>query len=242
VASPKFVVLGEGIPGSARTTRKRDTGGHTGAMTDSQGTGSSDSQPVKWALEQARRDLVDLSRRNRLLHAPLGGKRPWCMAIVGHSPDELFDKLYRQENFRGYAFSARDGDDSDEDQTQSSALALQSSTLQPSASIRRPRLQTRLPPDKLERRLTKIFREERTLEEEQGLNTLFLALGFLKWFDSDQAEESFAPLVLVPVTMIRVSGGGGRILASRKGRRNRRKYLTSRETKDQFWNPAPRHS
>ena len=41
---PKFVVLGEGIPGSARTTRKRDTGGHTGAMTDSQGTGSSDSK------------------------------------------------------------------------------------------------------------------------------------------------------------------------------------------------------
>src|SRR5262245_66080529 len=138
-----------------------------------------DRHLLKWALDQARRDLVDLSRRNRLLHAPLGGKRPWCMAIVGHSPDELFDKLYRQENFRGYAFSARDGDDSDEDQTQSTALALQSSTPQPSASIRRPRLQTRLPPDKLERRLTKIFREARTVKVEQGLNTLFLNLSIL---------------------------------------------------------------
>jgi Protein of unknown function (DUF4011)/AAA domain len=184
-------------------------------MTDSQDTGTSHRHPIKWALDQARRDLVDLSRRNRLLHAPLGGKRPWCMAIVGHSPDELFDKLHRQENFRGYAFSARDGDDSDEEPTQSSALALQSNTPQPSASIRRPGLQTRLAPDKLERRLTKIFREERTLEEEQGLNTLFLALGFLKWFDSDQAEESFAPLVLVPVTMIRVSGGDGYLLDGR---------------------------
>src|SRR5262249_11422858 len=69
-------------------------------------------------------------------------------------------------------------------------------------NCRRSRLKTLLGPDKLERRLTKIFREERTLEEEQGLSTLFLALGFLKWFDSDQAEESFAPLVLVPVTMM----------------------------------------
>jgi Protein of unknown function (DUF4011) len=112
---------------------------------------------LKWALDQARRDLVDLSRRNRLLHAPLGGKRPWCMAVVGHSPDDLFDKLYRQENFRGYAFSARDS--SDEEQAQSDALALQSNVPQPSASVRRPRLQTRLAPDKLERRLTKIFRE-----------------------------------------------------------------------------------
>jgi Protein of unknown function (DUF4011) len=126
---------------------------------------------IKWALDSARRDLVDLSRRNRLLHAPLGGKRPWCMAIVGHSPDELFDKLYRQENFRGYAFSARNC--SDDEQRQSNALALQSNVSQSSASIRRPRLQTRLAPDKLERRLTKIFREERTLEEEQGLSTLF---------------------------------------------------------------------
>jgi very-short-patch-repair endonuclease len=168
---------------------------------------------LKWALDQARRDLVDLSRRNRLLHAPLGGKRPWCVAVVGHSPDELFDKLYRQENFRGYAFRARDS--SDEEQAQSDALTLQSNVPQPSASLRRPRLQTRLAPDKLERRLTKIFREERTLEEEQGLSTLFLALGFLKWFDSDQAEESFAPLVLVPVTMIRVSGGDGYLLRGR---------------------------
>ena len=170
---------------------------------------SSDSQGgrhlLKWALDQARRDLVDLSRRNRLLHAPLSGKRPCCLAIVGHSPDELFDQLYRQENFPGYAFIAGDGSGN----KQAQSLSLQSNAPQPSASIERPRLQTQLAPDKLERHLTKIFREERTLEEEQGLSTLFLALGFLKWFDSDQAEESLAPLVLVPVTMIRVAQAGG---------------------------------
>jgi hypothetical protein len=58
---------------------------------------------LKWALDQARRDLVDLSRRNRLLHAPLVGK---CMTITSPAPDELFEKLRQQETFQGYAFSS----------------------------------------------------------------------------------------------------------------------------------------
>jgi hypothetical protein len=169
-------------------------------------------QLLQWALDQARRDLVDLSRRNRLLHAPLTGKRPWCMAVGGHSPDELFDKLHRQENFRGYGFNPVRDDSSDGEQPNALSFQLDASQSSP---IRRPRLQTRIAPDKLERRLTKIFREQRTLEEEQGLSTLYLALGFLKWFDSDQAEESFAPLVLVPVTMARVPGGDGYLLHGR---------------------------
>jgi hypothetical protein len=127
---------------------------------------------VKWALNQARRNLVDLSRRNRLLHAPLSGKRPWCMAIIGHSPDELFDKLYRQENFRGYAFNAYETDNSSEEHSSLPALPL--TAPQSPKSARRPRLQTRLAAEKLEKRLTKIFREERTLAEEQGISTLFL--------------------------------------------------------------------
>jgi Protein of unknown function (DUF4011) len=80
----------------------------------------------------------------------------------------------------------------------------------------RPRLQTRLAHDRLEKRLTKVYREERTLEEEQGVSTLYLALGFLKWFDSDQSEEpSFAPLLLVPVSLDRVQGRDGYVLSVR---------------------------
>jgi len=166
----------------------------------------------KWltrALDQARRDLIDLTRRNRLLHAPLEGKRPWCMAITGHDPNELFQKLHGQENFRGYAFKAR-REDSDDQKSLAIRSSAQVNLSQETSSSRRPRLQTRLEPEKLQKRLAKIFREERTLEEEQGLSTLYLALGFLKWFDSDQAEEaSFAPLLLLPVTMVRVGGSDG---------------------------------
>jgi hypothetical protein len=168
---------------------------------------------LKWALDRARRELLDLTRRNRLLHAPVSGKRPWCMALSGHAPDELLERLHRQENFRGYASRARD--EADEDDSPSTPTILEPSASSSSTSTPRPKLQTRLGTGKLEKRLTKIFREERTLEEEQGLSTLYLALGFLNWFDNEQTEESFAPLILVPVTMARISGGDGYHLRGR---------------------------
>jgi hypothetical protein len=136
------------------------------------------------------------------------------MAITGQTPDQLFERLYRQENFRGYAFEAYE-----EESSKQPPLDIVPThpiiDFQETASTRRPRLRTRLDPDKLQKRLTKIFREERTLEEEQGLSTLYLALGFLKWFDNDQAEESLAPLLLLPVTMIRIAGAEGYLLRGR---------------------------
>jgi very-short-patch-repair endonuclease len=186
---------------------------------------------IKWAIDQARRELLDPSRRNRLLHAPLAGKRPWCMAIVDTNPDQVFDALYRREGFSGFGFKPSDSEDihqeanSEHRQSPTSPLSSEPS-LRSIASVRpkqkatvgssRPRIQTKLSDEALEKRLTKIYREERTLEEEQGVSTLYLAVGFLKWFDSDTSDEpSFAPLVLVPVTMTRVRGPEGYILRGR---------------------------
>jgi len=155
------------------------------------------------ALDQARRDLLDPTRRNRLLHAPLTGKRPWCMSILGANADDVFWNLYREDNFGGYLFAP---DDENTDSPASDSPIQLVTEPRRKTSKRRPLLQTSLPVDKLEKRLTKIFRENRTIEEEQGLSTLFLAVGFLKWFDSAQSEEaSFAPLILVPVTLSRLA-------------------------------------
>ncbi len=189
---------------------------------------------LRRALNEARRELVDPSRRNRLLHAPLTGKRPWCMAIVAHDADELLDNLHRQENFRGYVFQGCDEEEADEEGNRGVSLATTQPPLLPGlhqqvpAMINgrtkvsaigptgRPRLQTRLTHDRLEKRLTKIYRDERTLEEEQGISTLYLALGFLTWFDSEHSEEaSFAPLLLVPVSLDRDQRRDGYVLSGR---------------------------
>jgi very-short-patch-repair endonuclease len=52
--------------------------------------------------------------------------------------------------------------------------------------------------------LTSLYYEAKDVEEEQGVNVLYLALGFLKWFETEQSEvDRYAPLVLLPVELIR---------------------------------------
>jgi hypothetical protein len=70
------------------------------------------------------------------------------------------------------------------------------------------KLQTPLTSEKLQSRLLKMFYDARTFEEEQGVNIMFLAIGFLKWKETGKdAKERFAPLILVPVSLSRRSAG-----------------------------------
>ncbi len=65
-------------------------------------------------------------------------------------------------------------------------------------------LETRLGPDALQKKLLKIAREAQTAEEEQGVNILYLALGFLTWFeDKTSSVQREAPLLLLPVELVR---------------------------------------
>ncbi|HEY2346367.1 MAG TPA: DUF4011 domain-containing protein [Xanthomonadaceae bacterium] len=65
-------------------------------------------------------------------------------------------------------------------------------------------------PDKLDARLLEIFSNAKLSLEEGGSNTLFLALGFLRWTDADHAQAAhLAPLLLVPVTLQRKSVRSG---------------------------------
>jgi hypothetical protein len=66
------------------------------------------------------------------------------------------------------------------------------------------KLQTELTAEGLQKRLTALYYEAREVEEEQGVNVLYLALGFLKWFETATSEvERFAPLILLPVELNR---------------------------------------
>ena len=68
------------------------------------------------------------------------------------------------------------------------------------------RLQTALDDERLFLQLLKIQTEARTFVEEQGVNTLFIALGFLHWYEAESSTEARqAPLLLVPVSLERSS-------------------------------------
>ena len=78
-------------------------------------------------------------------------------------------------------------------------------------------LQTKLDPEKLEKKLLKLFLEARTFEEEQGVSILFLAIGFLNWFEEDRSETvTSAPLLLVPVALERKQGRDPFVLRGRE--------------------------
>ena len=78
------------------------------------------------------------------------------------------------------------------------------------------KLQTELNPDALHKKLLSLSRESRRIEEEQGINVLYLALGFLRYFESEKSERSlFGPLILIPVDLERSSARSQFSLVSR---------------------------
>jgi very-short-patch-repair endonuclease len=62
------------------------------------------------------------------------------------------------------------------------------------------RLQSMFFADELDSRLARIAADARLSEQETGLSTLFLAFGFLRWYESNDSDTpNFAPLLLLPV-------------------------------------------
>jgi very-short-patch-repair endonuclease len=160
-------------------------------------------------LEKARRDLLDLTTRNRLLSTSRSQTRSGRLEIVDELSEEVFRILVREQKKMTFQHSVKENaplefnDDSDafsqpaEEERETNGVAARHLDSQ---------LQTELSSEQLQRRLLKLHYEARTFEEEQGVNTLFLALGFLKWYEDDRSDkERFAPLLLIPVRLDRQS-------------------------------------
>lgn len=75
-------------------------------------------------------------------------------------------------------------------------------------------LLAKVPQDALEGNLLTIFGAARTGLEEGGANTLYLALGLLRWTEAEKAETThLAPILLIPVSLQRQSVRSGFRLA-----------------------------
>ena len=58
----------------------------------------------------------------------------------------------------------------------------------------------------LDKNIKNLYRGAKTSMEENGANTLFLACGFLKWYEKDRKEPCFAPILLIPVELVKKFG------------------------------------
>ncbi|HLK65432.1 MAG TPA: DUF3320 domain-containing protein [Bryobacteraceae bacterium] len=152
-------------------------------------------------LEIARRDLLDLGLRNTLLnYRPL---RSRGIEVVDEIPREVFRILVAEEkamtflpgaiaDSAGNAIGAAAGLEQPGDERGIAPRHTDS------------RLQTAYTSAQLQSRLLATYHAARTAMEEQGVNTLFLALGMLTWREEDNAEKFCrAPLILVPVELER---------------------------------------
>ncbi|HYF22576.1 MAG TPA: DUF3320 domain-containing protein [Caulobacteraceae bacterium] len=168
---------------------------------------------IRDRLLKERNALLDLSTRNRLLNTPLRTRNNRAIEIVDEKAPEVFRLLTSN---RALSFvpgvelseAARAELDPDDDVTGGIPQPENDTIDEQGRSSRHTdtRLQTRLTSEGLQKRLFDIWYDAQTLEQEQGVNILYLALGLLRWFDSDTSDIArHAPLVLLPVKLERTS-------------------------------------
>ncbi|MBQ2697653.1 MAG: DUF4011 domain-containing protein, partial [Clostridia bacterium] len=84
------------------------------------------------------------------------------------------------------------------------------------AALEKNRLHSVLSQAELDRTLKELYRAARASLEENGANTLYLALGFLRWYEQGvQDKPRYAPLVLIPVELVRRSAAKGYVVRLR---------------------------
>lgn len=78
------------------------------------------------------------------------------------------------------------------------------------------RLRSALTETELNNALKSLYRSAKTDMEENGANTLYLALGLLKWYETGRSTQArYAPLLLVPIEMVRKSAAEGYVIRLR---------------------------
>ncbi len=152
-------------------------------------------------LAAARRKLLETGTRNRLIHVNRTNHRANCLNVINERSDQIHDILRIQARRMRFKAMGTDGVREGEELL----LAAPESDIPDGADrLTDNFIETPLGPDALARRLLRLSTNARTAEEEQGLNILYLAMGFLRWRESPSSEiEREAPLVLLPVQLVR---------------------------------------
>ena len=155
-------------------------------------------------LEHWQQKLLDLSMFNRLLNFVETKK---TVRLCAHDLGSVEDRL--QAGARMHLHGKPTVGDSHD--PRDLALEAQRSGHDSMAEylaseLRAGRWRSELDDESLDVRLIEIFRHARTSLEESGANTLYLGIGFLRWYESPESQRPRrAPLLLVPIVIERLS-------------------------------------
>jgi len=139
--------------------------------------------------------LLDVSRRSRLLH--FSETKRQTLRLVDPDPSKLFDMLVMRS--RSLVIPTPDPqltldlENTDGPARQEAATSIRAKEGQALFEA---------PNGQVEMALYTLRTRARTEFDERGVGVLYLAFGFLHWFEADQSnEESRSPLLLVPVDL-----------------------------------------
>jgi very-short-patch-repair endonuclease len=158
------------------------------------------------ALARLRAKLLDLTKRTSLLNWRARRGAATAIVVVDEIPREVFRILVVEEKAMRFRPDLRVADDE-------TALALGDEEPIPALlDGGAPQgeqhtdlwLQTRLSPTQLDQHQRRIADRTESIREEQGVNTLFLAMGMLHYYEAEASDElRRAPILLVPVELVR---------------------------------------
>ncbi len=154
------------------------------------------------ALETSRLELLDMGLRgNTLLHFRPGAK---SLEVIDELSCEVFRILVAEQKTMSFIPVPASLVDEDNKVDYSQPLPDILEEMYGDSRHTDTRMQTKLAADPLDKKLLKISTEAEAYSQEQGVDILYLALGFLTWFeDRNSDKQRKAPLILVPVSLER---------------------------------------
>ena len=149
------------------------------------------------------RKLLDFSLRNNLLNTKIGKR---VLPFISFEVERLEDRL--QQN-KDYEVTPSPGPkiDPNADKMYDSHLQAMEYKQIVSELMADNKIASYLTEAELQDSLKYFYRTARTALEENGANSLFMALGLVKWFETPISEQPrYAPILLLPVDIVRKSG------------------------------------
>ncbi len=159
------------------------------------------------------RKLLDLSLRNPLINLRLTRS---VVPLLFHQVAELEDRLADKQEFslaplpEGALHSLEENgvEWHIKDEIEASKII--------DTSIVSKRLYVPFLREILDKNLTHLYRTSRSSLQENGANSLFVVIGLLRWYETPSVNEArYAPIILLPVDLVRKPAGQGYALRTR---------------------------
>ncbi len=141
-------------------------------------------------IENWKKKLLDLSLRNVMLNFRLNSAS--VLPVIAPNPAVLEDELAKEDAYFTVSPSPSLGTDG------------QIPSVDYNELMKKGHLYSELPEKDIKNRLTKLSRAYQEDQDEMGVNTLFLTIGMLQWYESQVSDKPrYAPIVMLPLKIMK---------------------------------------